>query len=107
VFIESAIAFEQTKNPTKVIMNKSTHQVIYSLSCGGRAIVPAHVAAKFAQEFRRSSDKPDMFSYFLKRGSDKVTVLICQHVDNEKLRQSSDYIEIGTPLAANTWRNYI
>jgi hypothetical protein len=90
------------------IMNKATHQVIHSLSFGGCAIVPAHVAAKFAQEFRRAGDEPDMFGYFLQKGSSRVTILMCRHADYDKFsRTESDYIEIGTPLRANTWRNYV
>ena len=89
-------------------MNKATHQVIYSLSFGGCAIVPVHVAAKFAQEFRRAGDNPDMFGYFLKKGTRTVTILICRHADFEKLsHKDSDYTEIGTALQANTWRHYI
>jgi len=89
-------------------MNKSTHQVIYSLSFGGCAIVPAHVAAKFAQEFKRSGDEPDMFGYFLNKGTNRVTILMCRHADFEKFSSpDSNYIEIGTSLRANTWRHYI
>lgn len=89
-------------------MNKSTHQVIYSLSFGGCAIVPAHVASKFAQEFKRSGDEPDMFGYFLKKGTKRVTILICRHEDYKEFsRPDSNYIEIGTSLRANTWRHYV
>jgi hypothetical protein len=89
-------------------MNKSTHQVIHSLSFGGCAIVPAHVAAKFAQSFSRSGDEPDMFGYFLKKGSSQVTILMCRHSDFETFSQpESNYVEIGTSLRANTWKYYI
>jgi len=89
-------------------MNKSTHQVIHSLSFGGYATVPAHIAASFAREFKNSGDEPDMFGYFLKKGTKQVTILICRHADFEKFhRPESNYIEIGTSLRANTWRHYI
>jgi hypothetical protein len=89
-------------------MNKSTHQVIYSLSFGGSAIVPAHVAAKFAQEFRRSGDEPDMFGYFLYQGTNRVTILMCRHADFKHFSNpETGYIEIGTELRANTWRYYL
>lgn len=89
-------------------MNKATHQVIYSLSFGGCAIVPAHIAAKFAQEFNRSGNEPDMFGYFLRKGTSCVTILMYRHANFEKFsRTESDYIEIGTSLRANTWRHYL
>jgi hypothetical protein len=93
---------------TNYIMNKATHEVIYRLSYGGCAIVPAHKAAKFAQEFSRSGDEPDMYGYFLKKGSSQVTILIHRHADFETFsRPEADYTEIGTALRANTWRHYV